>query len=162
MPRKTSPSIALEFSTDELRTLSDLSYFYGKPESALRRFVGLTSGAETRKRFRFVGQESRVLQEMMEAALAEAVEHGAARVEMTPMSLVATWGRVLSSLNTPRKRRKLSGEQIRQREGIEAKLAGAARELARRRGANLEQELETRRPVEAEWMREALERVSGA
>jgi hypothetical protein len=148
----------------ELQTLSDLAFFYGKPNSLIRRFVGLTTGADTRKRFRFVAEESSQLRALIESAQSQEREPGRGEVTLTltPRSLVALWGRVLSSLNTPRARRKLSPEQIDQREVLASKLAGAAAQLARRQPEIVAREIETRRTVEREWMREALASVSGA
>jgi hypothetical protein len=77
-------------------------------------------------------------------------------VTTTYRALIAFWGRLLASLNTPRSRRRLSQAEVERRQALAAKLEEAADNLARRNRARLEAELQTRRPVEEIWMRDRL------
>jgi hypothetical protein len=85
------------------------------------------------------------------------LQQDARQVELTPRTLVAFWGRVLASLNTRRSRRRLSEAAVAEREVLANKLAEAAEQLARTELPLLQQELATRRQVEADWMEERLQ-----
>ena len=123
-----------------------------------RYMVRFTSNAQVRSKFRFVADESAVLQAFAEATRDEMAAEGSTTrdVTMTARTLVAFWGRVLSSLNNRRSRRKLSADGIGEREQLADKLGAAARIVSRQKGVDIERELQTRRTDEAAWMRERL------
>jgi hypothetical protein len=109
-------------------------------------------------RFRFVADESDVLEQLAYSVWHEMEESGeeSREVELLLRALIAYWGRALSALDSKRLRRKLSPAEIETRERLAAKLEDAARAALRRYRATLEEEIGTRRPIEAAWMRDRL------
>src|SRR5579884_2381311 len=105
--RKKSPrTIAVSMTRDEVEDLASLAHYYERSFGVMRHVVRLTSNREMRQRFRFVAQESRWLADFA-AATASDLSADPASVSFTPRSLIAFWGRALSSLNSKRSRRKL-------------------------------------------------------
>lgn len=158
-PAERAPSVVVELSREDVQTLAALAHFYDRSLRPVRLFIRITSGRDMRRRIRFVAEESNWLEQFARAAQDEMAAAGAQShgVRLTVRSLIAFWGRVLASLNTPRSRRKLSEAQIEERERLALKLEEAAARLAGRDRAALHRELDTRRPVEAGWIRERLE-----
>jgi hypothetical protein len=155
----SQPSVRVQLTLEEVALLRDLAHFYERSMGPFRSAVRLTSRAAIRNRFRFVAQESSILWQFAEATHREMTElqQDARQVELTPRTLVAFWGRVLASLNTRRSRRRLSEAAVAEREVLANKLAEAAEQLARTELPLLQQELATRRQVEADWMEERLQ-----
>jgi hypothetical protein len=160
MPHRT---ITVQLSAQDVETLRDLAHYYERSMGRFRFLVRATSRADVRSRFRFVAQESTILHDYAQALLREMTDKNmeSMAVEMAPKALVAFWGRLLASLTARRSRRRLSSEDIERREALSDKLAEAAARAPRRDRESLERELATRRPVEAAWMRERLERQRG-
>lgn len=140
----------------EVETLVRLANYYEKSMGPMRHLVRLVAPAEVKTKYRFVAEESKWLRRFAETTREDMQRAGqtSADVTLTPRALVAFWGRVLASLHSRRSRRRLSAEQVQEREELAAKLQNAARTLSKRNAALLEQELQTRRPIEAGWMRE--------
>jgi hypothetical protein len=144
---------------DEVALLVRIADYHLKSMGLMRYLVRLTASGEVRSKYRFVAEESRWLKRFAETVRddMEAGGQDSAPVEFTPRSLVAFWGRLLASLNSRRSRRRLSAEEIRRREELAARLEEVARLLWLRYPGRLEDELGTRRPAEAGWMRSKLE-----
>lgn len=151
-------SVSIDLSVAELDLLIALSDYYQKSMGAMRHVVRLTGSSETRQRFRFLAEESRWLRRCAEAerSLTTGEADEVRRVAFTPRTAVAFWGRLLASLHSPRSRRRLRAEEIERREALAATLRDALRRFARSRPAALAAEIDTRRPVEQDLMREAL------
>lgn len=132
--------------------LADLAHVYERL-GPFRAVVRVTSGPETRRRFRFVADESMLLQRLMERTAAE-MRGDLAEVPLTPRALIALWGRVLTGLQ--KKRRGPDTETLARRALLDDKLSAAARALGARDPEALEREIRTRRLPEVEWMRERL------
>lgn len=155
--------ITVHLDLEDVQTLRDLAHYYERSMGRFRLIVRATSRAEVRSRFRFVAQESEVLQEYADALLREMTEQQleSMAVELAPRALVAFWGRILASLGSRRSRRRLSSAEIERREALSEKLAEAAARANKRDRAALERELATRRPIEATWIRERLQHRQG-
>lgn len=160
---KPAPVVRVRLTLEDVRTLQQLAHVYDKSARAIRFLVRRTSSRETQTKFRFVADESAVLEQLAASIRGEMEEAGeeSRDVEMLLRALIAYWGRVLASLETPRARRKLSDAQIQAREGLATKLEDAARIALKRHRATLEREISTRRPYEAVWMRDHLGLSSG-
>lgn len=143
---------------DEADLLVRIADYHLKSMGLMRYVVRFTASREVRDKYRFVAEESRWLKRFAQTVRDDMSEAGkeCLEVSLTPRSLVAFWGRLLSSLNSRRSRRRLSGEDVLRREALAAKLEEAARSFAALQPAMLEDELETRRPAEREWMRRRL------
>jgi hypothetical protein len=118
----------------------------------------LLAPSHIRVRLRFVSEESKWLKRLVVATRNDMRAAGAVDwdVTFTDRALVAFWGRLLASLNTPRSRRRLSRAEVERRQALAAKFEKAAGTLAGRNRVQLETELQTRRPVEEIWMRDRL------
>jgi hypothetical protein len=166
MPKVQSqaPSCHLEISVEEARSLIGVSDVYQRSMGPMRHVVRLTTSRDVRGRFDFLDEESRILRSFAEAMVKEAGERpsGHARIRFTLKALIAYWGRLLSSTQTPRSRRRLSEEEIERREALAAKLTACALSLQARAAAAVEDEIGTRRPSERAWMRERLGLGDGA
>jgi hypothetical protein len=136
-----------------------LAHYYEKSMGLGRFFVRLASGPEMKARFRFVQEESDVLEQFASAIVASMQANGQAEIdaEITVRALIAFWGRALSSLNSSRSRRRLSPEKVRIRTALEARLHEKAADLRHVSPDLLTSEIATRRSSEVQWMRERLE-----
>jgi hypothetical protein len=157
------PQALVDLSIGELETLGAVANYYEKSMGPMRYLVRLTASSEVKTKLRFVTEESLWLRRFSEATYQDMQAAGQenAQIALTPRALIAFWGRLLASLNSRRSRRRLSAEQVKEREGLAQKLQDAACLLSERDPDLLEQELRTRRPVEAAWMREKLGSPSG-
>jgi hypothetical protein len=152
------PPIHLTISVDEARSLLNVSDVHQRSMGPMRHVVRFTSSREVRGRFAFLDEESKVLRAFAQSMVTQAREResGSARIRFTPRSLIAFWGRLLSSTQSPRSRRHLSAEELERRQALATKLEEAARALGRRDSSVLEEEIAGRRPAEQAWMRERL------
>lgn len=152
-------TISVKLTRDEIDDLVQLARYYERSMGPMRHVVRLTSSGVIRRRFQFVAEESRWL-----AAFAESVRDeeaaNAGEVTFTPRSLVAFWGRALSSLNSKRSRRRLSPAALERREALAEKLRRAVERLWLQQRNIAENEIATRRASEAEWMRRLLGETS--
>jgi hypothetical protein len=143
---------------DDVQTLIEVADFYHQSMGPMRHVVRMTTLPATRSRFRFVSEESKWLRLFTRATLDQMRATGESEhhVSVTPRSLVALWGRLLASLNSRRSRRRMSDEEALHREALARKFREAAVKLASSDPNLLRAELETRRPVERQWMLEQL------
>jgi hypothetical protein len=153
------PTVRLSLTRDELEDLVRLARQYEKSMGFSRFFVRFASGPEMRARFRFVAEESDVLEAFARAQLQAAsnADTDVHEVDLLPRALIAFWGRALSSLRSERSRRRLGREALATRQGLEAMLRAAFVELRSRDATLAQSEIETRREREVVWIREALE-----
>ena len=151
------PSIALNVSTEDVDVLRRVANHYLSMRP-LRSLIALTGPGEIRARYRFIRDESKLLQRFASTTLhsMRAAGEKERAVRFTARALVAYWGRLLASLNTPRSRRKLSVAEIERRERVSAILQSGLRSLLPRHRALILAELRTRRPAEEAWMRSDL------
>jgi hypothetical protein len=157
--RRSPSTVRIFLSAKEIEDLVELAQYYQRSMGFMRHVVRITSPRPIRHRFDFVAEESRLLR-----AFAESVRSGdgAGRdVEFTARSLVAFWGRALSSLHSKRSRRRLSAERLAVREALADKLRRATEKLWLKDAAGVSGEMATRRAPEVSWMREELEGPSG-
>lgn len=145
-------------TAEDLKVLIAIAHHYERAMGPMRFVLPIVARKDVKTKYRFVAEESRWLERFAVAAHDEIIASGRseAPVNFTPLALVAFWGRLLASLETPRSRRKLSGIEVQARETLAARLQGAGRQLRLADSQALENELRTRRPVEAQWMRERL------
>lgn len=157
--RRRAPHVEIDLAIDELRCLVVLSDFHQRSMGFMRHVVRLTTAAEMRTRMRFIDEESKVLRAFAQSLLEDAQSDpdGTTRANMTPAALTAFWGRLLSSLNSPRSRRRLSAKEIEFREVLAARLEDAFRRLQRAHPDLAASELATRRSAEQGWIRRQLE-----
>ena len=148
----------VNLTTDEVDTLVLIADYYQKAMGPMRHIVRLTVTGDVRAKYRFISEESKWLKRFAEGQRKDMEEARTMRSEvaLTSRALVAFWGRLLTSLNSRRSRRRLSPEELRRREELAAKLEEAARSLERRHPGALQKELLTRRELEAEWIRARL------
>jgi hypothetical protein len=141
----------------EIGILIRLAYYY-LTLRPIRVLMRMLAPSHIRVRLKFVSEESKWLKRLAVAARDDMRKAGAVdwNAAFTDRALIAFWGRLLASLNTPRSRRRLSQAEVERRQALAAKLEEAADNLARRNRARLEAELQTRRPVEEIWMRDRL------
>jgi hypothetical protein len=149
--------IVLALSIDELSTLIALARYYEKSLGPIRHVVRFTAPT-LRGRYRFMREESRVLQHFAETMRSDLVESGRGEmpVQFTLRALIAFWGRILASLQTKRSRRKLSDEQVREREHLAQRFQVMVERIATEYPEAIQHELATRRPREAQWMKDRL------
>ena len=156
--RRATETVSVRLTLDEVSTLIVLSRYYGRTLGFVRRMIQLGSPGEMRAKARFVHEETYWLRRFAEAQRDRMTDQGDldATVEFTPRSLVAFYGRTLASLNVPRTRRRLSPAKIEAREALAEKLRTALQALRSSDGSIVEEELQTRRLREREWISEAL------
>ena len=144
-----------ELSLREVQLLVRVATHYQAAMGPMRFLVRLTASSEVKSKYRFVTEESKWLKQFAEATHRQMEADGvsSARVSFTLAALIAFWGRLLTQLNSRRSRRRMSQEQVREREELAAKLQVAAADLCKINPEAVAQVLETRRPTEAEWMR---------
>ncbi|HLJ68302.1 MAG TPA: hypothetical protein VKX16_13165 [Chloroflexota bacterium] len=155
--RRSARSLPLLVTTQDVDTLLRIANYYLSLRP-IRRVVVMVAPRDIRSRYRFVREESRWLERFARTtrqAMRDA-EQSQRTVEFTLPAVVAFWGRLLASLNTPRSRRKLSAAEIERREELSAKLRTELLALLPRDRTQIVAELGTRRPVEEGWMRESL------
>jgi hypothetical protein len=156
--RRPIETVSVSLSLDEVATLVLLASYYGRTLGSVRRMIQLVSPGEMRAKARFVQEETYWLRRFAEAQRdrMSSLEAGESTVEFTPRSLVAFYGRTLASLNVPRRRRRLSPAKIEAREALAEKFRTALEALRSSDGSVLEEELQTRRLRERQWITEAL------
>ncbi len=157
--RNTPPTVAITLTAAEVQTLTAVADYYARSMGPMRHIVRLTTSREMRRRFGFVAEESMWLSRFAQAVQSDMVSAGADawQADFTPRTLVAFWGRLLSSLASSRSRRKLSASEIARRETLGATLRTAVLELSKQQPELVRAEVQTRRTVEQEWMREQLQ-----
>jgi hypothetical protein len=155
--RSTQPSTSIHLTLREIRILVRLANYYLsiRPLRFLMRF---TAPRDIRSRIRFIAEESAALKAVAEAARDSMRDAGLQEgpVTFTLPTLIGFWGRTLASINTPRSRRKLSQDEYDARTALAHHLEEATRSLLKKSRWQIEDQLETRRPVEQVWMRERL------
>lgn len=149
----------IELTEEEASVLVRVATYHQKAIGPVRFLVQLVAPQEIRGKYHFVKEESKLLKQFARTARDSISQspQGSEPTSFTPRTLVAFWGRILASLNTERSRRRLSKTEILRREGLALKLEGIAQSIWHENRRLLEQELATRRPVEAEWMRQKLQ-----
>ena len=149
---------AIELTREEVADLVRLARHYEKTMGVSRFFVRFISGAEMKSRFRFVEEESAVLEQFARSVLTNMEGKGqdSRKVTITPRALLAFWGRALSSLQSSRSRRRLSPARLALRTTLEGKLQDAVTALHRESPAVVDAEVSTRRERETRWMQERL------
>lgn len=152
-------TVRLSLTADEAASLITVADFYQKNWGPMRGVVGWTTSTEVRGRLRFIAEESTILKKFMQAAYERGFADGKnqATVDFTPRALIALWGRLLASLNSPRGRRKLSQEEVARREGLVVKFQETVASLRIRHAQAVKEEIRTRRTAEQAWMMSALE-----
>jgi hypothetical protein len=158
MPKKRThpfPTVPVTLSREEVDDLVRLSGYYQRSMGVMRHIVRLTAGGPTRRRFKFVAEESKYLLAFAESVRSEMTAE-TIDAQFTPRTLVAFWGRALSSLNSKRSRRRLSAVDIERREILSDKFRRAVERLWLKDPELAEAEIATRRTTESDWMREAL------
>lgn len=156
----TSPrpiSLELELSIDEVETLTRVADFYPRNLGSFRFVVAATS-REMRSKLQFMTDESKVLRSFAETMHERMASGGQERavIGFTLRALVAFWGRLLASLNSPRSRRKLRPEEIARREALSARIQAMIADTQVSHSQDVEIELGLRRTSEQIWMRDAL------
>jgi hypothetical protein len=156
-PRKFITRIELD--KEEASVLVRVATYHQKAIGPVRFLVQLVAPEEIRDKYTFVKEETKVLKQFAREARDSISRSQQERepISFTPRTLVAFWGRMLASLKTKRSRRKLSMLEIERREALARRLEAIAGSIWQDNRKVLEQELATRRLVEAEWMRERLE-----
>lgn len=152
---RSNRTVLVTLSREQVDDLVRLAGYYQRSMGAMRHVVRLTSPAPIRRRFQFVAEESRYLQAFAESVRDE-MGNDPRPTEFTPRSLVAFWGRALSSLNSKRSRRRMSADEIGRREALAEILRRSVERLWVQEPALIEGEIATRRVPEAAWMRELL------
>lgn len=156
--RNEASTARLELSQREVETLVRIATYYERSMGPMRHVIRLTSRGEMRRRLAFITEEGRWLRLLAQTTLDDMAQEGSDQVDMslTPRALIAFWSRLIASLESRRSRRRLSPDEVEVRERLSDKLRDAARVLSRRDPGGLRRELETRRPREADRMRQEL------
>ena len=151
-------SALISLTVPEIEILVRIARYYQKAMGPARLVVRFIAPRDIRVRYQFIAEESRILERFAASTYEEATQADAYEIEaaLTPRAVVAFWGRLLASLHSRRSRRRLSADQIAAREALVEKLESAAVRLWLAERDVLERELLTRKPLEAEWMREKL------
>lgn len=151
-------SVEVDLTRVDIDVMIALANYYERSMGPMRHIVRLTARREIRARFRFLADESKWLKQFAVASRddldAQRTDHMPTTV--TARALIAFWGRLLAAQGSRRATRKLSPQQIKEREDLATKLQSAAGTLAARNRARVEEEIRTRRPAEADQMRKAL------
>jgi len=145
----------MELNEQELVVLGRVTHYYERSMGVTRHLVRLTARGDVKDKFRFIVDESLWLERAVEQARGTISQSDSSTVTVTftPRAIVALWGRLLSSVNTPRSRRKLRREDVRAREMLSEKLGLSLRALEDLDPALVRAEVATRRTREVEWMR---------
>jgi len=154
-------SQALRLSLTEVNDLVKLSRYYENSMGFSRYLVRVASGSVMRARFKFVSDESRILEQFASSIRTEMEtgDEAEREVQFTPRSLVAFWGRALSSLDSQRSRRKMTAGTLQLREELALKLQNTVGKLHKRSRKLVESEIATRRAPEVTWMLERLQQT---
>jgi len=154
----SQPETAIELTLEDVRTLASLAHFYERSLGPMRYLVRLTARRAIKAKYSFVVEESAWLERFASAMVGDLMAGGEGRgcARLTPRTLIAFWGRLLASLHSPRSRRRLSRQEIEAREALASKFQSGAQRLYGSHPRVVEQEISTRRPIEAQWMREKL------
>lgn len=148
-------TVTLTLTREQVDDLIRLAGYYERSMGVMRHVVRLTSPGPIRRRFRFVSEESYYLQAYAES-LRSQMTGDTETAGLTPRSLVAFWGRALSSLNSRRSRRRMSPDEVARREALAEVCLRAVERLWLKDPSLVEREIATRRAPEAAWMRDQL------
>lgn len=150
--------IVIVLTVNQAGALEQIASQYEKNWGMMRHVVRLSSGREMRRKYGFIAAESAILRRFAEDAARQASTSGqeSSGITFTLRAVIALWGRLLAGLHSKRTRRRLSVAHLVLREEIGAKFREAIKEASCQDPALIENELSTRRPSEAEWMRQAL------
>lgn len=148
--------VAVSLTPEEIATLVRVADYYNRNWGPFRHVVRALSGREMRARFRLVSEEGHWLQEFLRAETENQDATSHVTLTFTPLALIAFWGRLLSSLNSPRARRKLTRDERDRRREMTELFEGAARTVGLRDPQLIASQIGTRRVSEQGWMREAL------
>jgi hypothetical protein len=172
--RAEIPTVRVALELDEIETLVAISDYYRRSMGPMRHVIRLAASGDVRRRFRFIADESFWLRRFAEATRDSILTNqqqeapsgspsgsprGSPReypVDLTVPTLVAFWGRILSSLNSPRSRRRLKQDEIARREQLAIKLRDALAASVALDPAPLQNAIATRRPQERAWMSDQL------
>lgn len=140
--------------------MRELAHHYEKVLGATRHVVVWTTPSRIRRRYHFIVQESNRLEQVADKWLRQidTTRETAVGVQLSLEETIAFWGRTLASLRTRRSRRRLSAEAVAIRETLSQKFLRGVSSVWRQRPTEVHRLLETRRPVEARWMLDALEK----
>lgn len=152
-------TVSMSLSGVEVRVLERIARFHEKSMGPTRWFVRLTAPAEVKEKYRFIVQEGKWLERFAASTKEKLVdrENVETVAEFTPRALVAFWGRLLASLNSPRARRKLKQHDIALYERMARRFERVVADERTRWGQLIDDEIGTRRLREQGWMIEALE-----
>ena len=150
--------IQLDLDLTELDALQAVAHHYESVMGVARHLVVATAPSGIKRRYRYIVQESLGLeQKVSEWRDALAIGHSDA-VEVSIVDAVAFWGRLLSSLNTKRSRRRLSRPMISTHEALAEKIGTAVTQAHRVESVQTDAAIAGRRRREREWMLERLAR----
>jgi hypothetical protein len=157
-PSARVPDVDLELSRSDVEALLAVAHHYERVMGLARHIVVATSPGRIKRRYRYIVAESDALARRAEEWLTRFDEAAdpAVLVRVPISDVVALWGRVLSSLNTKRSRRKLSKAMIADQEHASSLLEVALASLWADNHGDVASEIETRRGREREWMLAAL------
>lgn len=152
-------TVSMSLSDVEVRVLEQIAHFHEKSLGPTRWFVRLTAPADVKEKYRFIVQEGKWLERFAASTRGKLVdsENDETVAEFTPRALVAFWGRLLASLNSPRARRKLKQHDIAVYERMAQRFEAVVSDERTRRDQVIDDEIGTRRLREQAWMIEALE-----
>ena len=149
-----SPDVRIKLDRDELRTLARVARYYERSMGVFRIAVKMTASGQIRAKYRYLREESAWLERFAEAEIrrAETTEESVTEVKITILALVAFWGRLLSSLESPRSRRKLTREEATRRRHMADVFRDKISTLYKHAPSVVEECIGTRREREARWM----------
>lgn len=147
-------TLRIRLTVPEIKTLVLTARYYERSMGIFRHAVMLTAPGEIKSKYRYVREESSWLQQFADAELnrAEASAAPESDVAFTPLAAIAFWGRLLSSLDSARSRRKLTREEASRRHHLADKLASETARLYGRKPRLVQDLVGTRRQREAGWM----------
>jgi hypothetical protein len=153
--------VKIRLTPEDSATLEQIADYYNRNWGAFRHVVRFLSGGQTRARFRLVADEGQWLGEFIRSVRSEDGDLDTRWVAFTPLAAIAFWGRLLSSVHSPRARRRLKPLEIAHREMLIELFGASAAALRSRDPKRLESALATRRMSEQQWMMARLAGNSG-
>lgn len=152
---RSERTVRVELHRDEVEILARVAHYYERSMGITRHVLRLTGGDEIKAKYRFIVDEANSLDMVVLGARSHltSAEGSTVAVPLTVRALVAFWGRLLSSLNIPRSRRKLRRGEAEARRALADKLYRSIKMLHGEMPHLVEQEIATRRAREVEWMR---------
>lgn len=143
--------VGLRLTQPQAQALLDVSHHYEDVMGVSRHIVVWTSPRQIRRKYRYIVQESEQLERVARTIQGETVA-GREEFEITLEQALAFWGRILSSLDSRRSRRRLAAQDVSVREELSQMFGRIVRGLWDTTEPLVREAINRRRRRESGWM----------